>query len=98
MEITPPAESGQGFLLDGRSFVYVFPHGSRLRLLLNLRRGDLEDQDGIAKCTAGMSRRGRSEWQIDVSDGRDLERAMPLIRQAFEATKALVAGLSKRMD
>jgi len=85
------------FLLDCRSFVHAVPLGARLRLLLILRRGDLEDPDGIARCTAGRTSHGRSEWQIDVFDGRDLERAMPLIRQAFEVAKALVAGLPKRM-
>ena len=76
-----------GFLLDGRSFVYAVPLGARLRLLLNLRRGELEDPDGIAKCTAGMSRRGRSDWLLELSDGRDPGQAMPLVRQALKATK-----------
>ncbi len=86
------------FLLDCRSFVHAVPLGARLRLLLILRRGDLEDSDGIARCTAGRTSHGRSEWQIDVFDGRDLERAMPLIRQAFEATMALAVGLPKDKD
>ena len=78
------------YLMDGRPFAYVYPHGARLKLHLNLKRGYLENPDGIAKCISGMSSRGRSVWQIEIADGRDLERAMPLVRQAFKAAERRV--------
>ncbi|MCR5256904.1 MAG: hypothetical protein K6E40_01940 [Desulfovibrio sp.] len=73
------------FSVNGRPFAYAFPHGTRIRLLLNLKREELDDPDGVAECIAGRSHEGQGDWQIDVADGRDLERAMPLIRQAFNA-------------
>lgn len=85
----------RSFLLDGRTFVHAVPPGARLRLLLNLRRGELEEPEGIARCTAGRTSRGRRVWLIGVSDSRNLERAMPLNRQAFEVAKALAAGMPK---
>ena len=72
----------------GRVFVSLFPQGTRLRILLNLKRGELDASDGFAKCIAGRSHEGQGDWQIDVADGRDLERAMPLIRQAFNAAES----------
>ena len=75
------------YSVHGRVFVSLFPQGVRLRLLLNLKRGELEDPDGIARCTAGRSHEGQGDWQIDVADGRDLERAMPLVRQAFKTAE-----------
>lgn len=75
------------YSVHGRVFVSLFPQGVRIRLLLNLKRGELDAPDGFAKCIVGRSHEGQGDWQIDVADGRDLERAMPLIRQAFEVAE-----------
>ena len=76
------------FSVNGRPFAYAFPHGARISLLLNLKRGELNDPDGVADCIVDRSHEGQGDWQIPLADGRDLERAMPLVRQALEAAKA----------
>ncbi len=76
------------FSVNGRPFAYVFPHGTRIRLLLNLKREELDDPDAIAECLAGRRHEGQGDWLASLADRRDLERAMPLVRQAFEAAKA----------
>ncbi len=80
------------FSVNGRPFAYAFPHGTRIRLLLNLKREELDDPDGIAECLVGRSHEGQGDWQIDVADGRDIVQSMPLIRQAFEVAKARVGA------
>ena len=76
------------FLRNSYPFAYAFPQGVRLRLLLNLKRGELDASDGIAQCIAGRSHEGQGDWLVSIADGRDLERAMPLIRQAFNAAES----------
>ena len=73
------------FSVGRRVFVSLFPQGARLRLLLNLKRGDLEDPEGVAESIAGRSHEGQGDWTVVLADGRDLERAMPLVRQSFKA-------------
>ncbi len=73
------------YSVNDRVFVSLFPQGARLRLLLNLKRGDLDDPDGLAEYIAGRSHEGQGDWAVVLADGRDLERAMPLVRQAFKA-------------
>ena len=76
------------FLRNSYPLAYAFPQGVRLRLLLNLKRGELDASDGIAQCIAGRSHEGQGDWLVSIADGRDLERAMPLIRQAFNAAES----------
>ncbi len=73
--------------MNGRPFAYAFPHGTRIRLLLNLKREELDDPDGIAECIVGRSHEGQGDWLASLADGRDLERAMPFVRQAFNAAE-----------
>ncbi len=75
------------FSVNGRPFAYAFPHGTRIRLLLNLKREELDDPDGIAECLAGRKHEGQGDWIASLADCRDLERAMPFVRQAFEAAE-----------
>ncbi len=75
------------FSVGRRVFVSLFPQGARLRFLLNLKRGDLEDPEGVAESIAGRSHEGQGDWTVVLADGRDLERAMPLVRQAFKAAE-----------
>jgi hypothetical protein len=54
---------------------------------LKLKREELDDPDGIAECIVGRSHEGQGDWLASLADGRDLERAMPLVRQALKAAE-----------
>ena len=76
------------FAVNGNTFVSVSPQGLKLRLVLNLKRGELDDPDGLAECLAGKRHQASGEWRVSIANDSELERALPLVRQAFEAAKA----------
>lgn len=78
---------GLTFLLNDRPFAYAFPQGTRLRIVLNLKREELDAPDGVATCIANWRHEGQGDWLVNAGDGRDIERAVPLAKQAFEAAK-----------
>ncbi|MCR5258140.1 MAG: hypothetical protein K6E40_08290 [Desulfovibrio sp.] len=75
------------YMLGRRPFAYAFPQGTRLRILLNLKRGELEDPDGVAESIVGRSHEGQGDWTVVLANGLDPEHAMPLVRQTFEAAE-----------
>ncbi len=82
-----PHSCGLTFLWNGCPFAYAFPQGTRLRIVLNLKREELNDPDGVATCIANWRHEGQGDWLVNAGDGRDIERAVPLARQVFETAK-----------
>ncbi len=74
------------FSVDGKLFLSVdcFEH-EKLRLYLRMKKNDLDDPAGLADVAAEHD---PGACRIDASSGADVDAALPLVRQSYEAAKA----------
>lgn len=59
----------------------------KLNVMLNLKKGHLDDPEGITKDATQFGHWGNGDYRIVISSPEDIDRAMPLIRQSFEINK-----------
>lgn len=72
------------------NFVDIVPQKSRLRLTLNMKFADVDDPDGVTEDVSGKGHWGNGDVEFGVSKHEDIEYAMTLIQQAFDAQSELV--------
>lgn len=68
------------------NFVDVVPQKSRLRLSLNVDLAEIKDPKNLCEDVSGKGRWGNGNTQLAVSKPEDIEYAMFIIKQAFEAS------------
>jgi len=68
------------------NFVDVVPQKSRLRLSLNVDLGDIKDPQNLCEDVSGKGRWGNGNTQLGISKPEDIEYAMYIIKQAYEAS------------
>ncbi|MBR4747909.1 MAG: DUF4268 domain-containing protein, partial [Desulfovibrio sp.] len=75
------------FSVDGKLFLSVDCfEPEKLRLYLRMKKNDLDDPAGLAVDVAEEHEPGAC--RIDASSGVDVDAALPLVRQSYEAAKA----------
>lgn len=67
------------------NFVDVITQAKKLRLMINLRFRDVRDPDGKCKDISGAGSWGNGEVALDISNVEEIEYAMFIIKQAFDA-------------
>jgi uncharacterized protein with ParB-like and HNH nuclease domain/predicted transport protein len=67
------------------NFVDIVPQKSRLRLSLNISFEDILDPLGRCKDVSGVGRWGNGDVEIGISNLGEIDYAMELIQQAFDA-------------
>jgi predicted transport protein len=50
---------------------------------VTVKRGELDDPKGIMRDVASMGHRGNGDYEIKISDNKNLEYIMSLVRQAI---------------
>ncbi len=65
-------------------FVEVAPQSRQLKVWLRLSFDEIHDPDGFCKDVSAVGHYGNGDMEIVIGTAADLERALPLIRQAFE--------------
>jgi uncharacterized protein with ParB-like and HNH nuclease domain/predicted transport protein len=68
------------------NFVDVVPQKSRLRLSLNVDLEEIKDPKNLCEDVSGKGRWGNGNTQLGISKSDDLEYAMFIIKQAYEAS------------
>ena len=68
------------------NFVDVVPQKSRLRLSLNVDLADIKDPKNLCEDVSGKGRWGNGNTQLGISKIEDIEYAMFVIKQAYEAS------------
>jgi len=68
------------------NFVDVVPQKSRLRLSLNVDLDEIKDPKNLCEDVSGKGRWGNGNTQLGISMPEDLEYAMFIIKQAYEAS------------
>ena len=67
------------------NFVDVIFKAKTLRLTVNLRFRDVRDPDGKCRDISNMGKWGNGEVSVSISSKKDIQYAMFIIRQAFDA-------------
>jgi predicted transport protein len=66
------------------NFVDVVPQARRLRLVLNLKFSEINDEKGMSRDISDLGRWGNGDVEVVLSKVEELPYVMGLVRQAFE--------------
>lgn len=56
---------------------------SKIRLWLNMKKGELDDPRGLARDVSGVGKAGNGEYQVDVKPSADRDYIMTLVKQSY---------------
>lgn len=66
------------------NFVDIEPQKSRLRLMLNLKFDEINDEKGLCKDVTGLGRWGNGNVELWLSNHTEIDDVMDLIQQSFD--------------
>ncbi|NBG66205.1 DUF5655 domain-containing protein [Acidiluteibacter ferrifornacis] len=72
-----------GFELEGKIFCDIHIQNKGLKMWINLKKGSLDDPKEIARDVSNVGHWGNGDYQIQVSDTKNLEYIMSLVKQAL---------------
>jgi len=78
-----PKKMEIGFTKEGKIFTDVCILKSSLKIWINLKRGFLDDPKELARDVSSVGHWGSGDYEIIVSDTKNLEYIMSLIKQAI---------------
>lgn len=67
-----------------RNFIYTFLDKSQIKIVLNLKEGELKDPNGIARNVSQVGHQGNGDYRIHLKPTDDLDEVLLLIKQAFK--------------
>lgn len=77
-----------GFRVDNNTFCDVVLQGKGLKLFLNLKSGDLQDQKNIARDVSNVGHWGNGSYEIKLTDLEDIDYVISLLKQSLRKNKA----------
>jgi predicted transport protein len=84
---TQPKKQTIGFKVDNNIFCDVVLQGKGLKVYLNLKSGDLQDQKKIARDVSNVGHWGNGSYEIRISDLEDIDYIISLLKQALKKNK-----------
>lgn len=75
--------------LTNSNFIYTFLGKSQIKIVLNLKVGELDDPDHIARDISQIGHQGYGDYRIVIKPGEDLDDYLRLIKQAFKKNSQL---------
>jgi len=66
------------------NFIYTKIHQKNIKLILNLKKGELEDPENYAEDVSEIGRHGNGDYRITIEPGQNLDYIMQLIEQAHK--------------
>lgn len=80
---TQPKKQTIGFRIDNNIFCDIVLQGKGLKIYLNLKSGDLQDQKQIARDVSNVGHWGNGAYEIKLSDLDDIDYIISLLKQAL---------------
>ncbi len=84
---TQPKKQTIGFKIDNNIFCDLVLQGKGLKIYLNLKSGDLQDQKQIARDVSNVGHWGNGAYEIKLSDLDDIDYIISLLKQALRKNK-----------
>jgi predicted transport protein len=84
---TQPKKQTIGFKVDNNIFCDIVLQGRGLKIYLNLKSGDLQDQKQIARDVSNVGHWGNGSYEIKLSDLEDIDYIISLLKQSLRKNK-----------
>jgi predicted transport protein len=84
---TQPKKQTIGFKVDNNIFCDIVLQGKGLKIYLNLKSGDLEDQKQIARDVSNVGHWGNGSYEIKIADLEDIDYVLSLLKQSLRKNK-----------
>ncbi|MDR1877500.1 MAG: DUF5655 domain-containing protein [Flavobacteriaceae bacterium] len=84
---TQPKKQTIGFKIDNNIFCDIVLQGKGLKIYLNLKSGDLQDQKQIARDVSNVGHWGNGSYEIKLTDLDDIDYVISLIKQSLRRNK-----------
>ena len=78
-----PTKRYVGFL-SKTNFVDIHIQKKALKIWLNLRKGELDDPKGLFRDVSNIGHWGNGDYELQVSDDRDIDYVISLAKQAYK--------------
>ncbi|MCB0540576.1 MAG: hypothetical protein KDE33_23875 [Bacteroidetes bacterium] len=72
-----------GFQNNGKTFADIIIQKKALKIVLNLKSGELQDSFGLARDVSNVGHWGNGAYEIQLSDDEQIEYITSLIKQSF---------------
>lgn len=82
-----PKKQTIGFKVDNNIFCDIVLQGKGLKIYLNLKSGDLQDQKQIARDVSNVGHWGNGSYEIKLSDLEDIDYIISLLKQSLRKNK-----------
>ncbi len=84
---TNPKKQTIGFKIDNNIFCDLVLQGKGLKIYLNLKSGDLQDQKQIARDVSNVGHWGNGSYEIKLADLEDIDYIISLLKQSLRKNK-----------
>ena len=84
---TQPKKQTIGFKVDNNIFCDIVLQGKGLKIYVNLKSGDLQDQKQIARDVSNVGRCGNGSYEIKLTDLDDIDYIISLLKQSLRKNK-----------
>jgi predicted transport protein len=82
-----PKKQTIGFKVDNNVFCDIVLQGKGLKIYLNLKSGELQDQKNIARDVSNVGHWGNGAYEIKMPDIEDMDYILSLIKQSLRKNK-----------
>ncbi|KAA9353420.1 DUF5655 domain-containing protein [Larkinella humicola] len=83
-----PKKQTIGFKVDNNIFCDVVLQGKGLKIYLNLKSGDLQDQKNVTRDVSHVGHWGNGAYEIKLTDLEDIDYILSLLKQSMRKNKA----------
>ncbi|MFP5042286.1 DUF5655 domain-containing protein [Parasediminibacterium sp. JCM 36343] len=84
---TQPKKQTIGFKVNNNIFCDIVLQGKGLKVYVNLKSGDLQDQKRIARDVSNVGHWGNGSYEIKLSDLDDIDYVLSLLKQSLRKNK-----------
>jgi len=82
-----PKKQTIGFKVDNNIFCDVVLQGKGLKIYINLKSGDLQDQKKVARDVSNVGHWGNGSYEIKLTDLDDIDYIISLLKQSLRKNK-----------
>jgi predicted transport protein len=82
-----PKKQTVGFKVDNNIFCDIVLQGKGLKVYLNLKSGDLQDQKKITRDVSNVGHWGNGAYEIKLADLEDIDYILSLLKQSLRKNK-----------
>jgi predicted transport protein len=82
-----PKKQTVGFKIDNNFFCDIVLQGKGLKIYLNLKSGELQDQKNIARDVSNVGHWGNGSYEIKLTDLEDIDYISSLLKQSLRKNK-----------